>query len=260
MTFDLALNTSHRASGLGYIATGGRALFPVVFWMLIDVAAVALAIVLARLLRVALSTAPAGRVVVRGLGRMVESSTAVVSAYSPARRAGFYTVFALIWVVVLVVLSWPLLATITQMMDSSVGAVIDTSVLGSRHETYQNVCTWAGATAMLVLLAGWLVTFRPFGGDSGVGPGLRLYSAAGLGIVVLAAVVTTGPWQLLWNNQSEPITYDGRHAFVVTEDADRLYLWVAEPPGGRSVVVESEDPRLDRSALGVQQRIFDDVE
>ena len=260
IAFDLALHVPSRTSPVGYIATGGRALFPAAVWMVVDVSLIVAGIRIVKALRFVLSMAQRGRTLVRGLEHTLDSFRAIVTGYDPVGRATLYIVIAVAGVSGLVALSWPLLSTITQLIESPVGFVIDTSILGSSHETYLNVCLWSGATVTLTLIVGWFGTFRPFTRHPGASPSLSLYRAVGLGVVVLAAAVTTAPWRLLWNNQSEPVTYEGTRDFVVGEDVDRLYLWVAEPPGGRAVGVPSDDPGLDRSVVWEQQRIFDPVE
>ncbi|MDA1092559.1 MAG: hypothetical protein O3A25_04730 [Acidobacteria bacterium] len=71
----------------------------------------------------------------------------------------------------------------------------------------------------------------------------KIVSAAA---VACALLLQVAPWSLVWVNDSEPVTYNGRAAFLVSDQADRLVLWVVQPPGGMALTVSADDPGVVR--------------
>ena len=258
MTFHLALQIPSIPAPDEAVILGARAMIPAVFWMLLDVVAVAIALGLIRLLIAAVRTTARGRAVHdRSRHRLAELARRVAAA-DPVSTATTFGVAAVTAVLALGRFAWPLFAAIEQMIEQPPGTVIDTSILGTANEGFHNLVSWAGATLALCVGVGCILIFRA-SATAEARPIVTVFKVVSAAAVVCALLIPIVPWRLVWISDGEEVTYAGRRAFIVSERADRLSLWVVVPPGGMAVNVAADDPGLDRQGAAPLEKIFDPV-
>lgn len=86
-------------------------------------------------------------------------------------------------------------------------------------------------------------------------PTVRLMKWGAATVAALAIVSAVLPYRLLWHSRFEPVTFAGRHAYVLGETANELLLYVpaTERP---HLIVASQDPRVERLPERFVEPIF----
>lgn len=259
MTFNLALRIPSIPSVADSLILGGRAMIPVAFWMLLDGAAVAVVLGAFRLVAPLVKSWSFGTGHRRPSEGLTARITRRVTTADATLRASTFGLAAVASVAVLAWFSWPLFSAIGQMVEQPPGTMTDTAILGTANETYHTVCSWGGATVALGVGAGWVAVFRPLQPSADNRGVIRLFKIVSAAAVACALLLQVAPWSLVWVNDSEPVTYNGRAAFLVSDQTDRLVLWVVQRPGGMALTVSADDPGVVRQQTVARQNIFDDA-
>jgi hypothetical protein len=92
-----------------------------------------------------------------------------------------------------------------------------------------------------------------------MGPGVvRLMKATTVVMILVAAVFMVTPYRLLWHNESELVAFEGRKAFIIARNPPDLFLYIPTAPEESHVVVNENDPRIERGPDRVMADIFEE--
>jgi hypothetical protein len=151
--------------------------------------------------------------------------------------------------------SWRLLSVIVQLIANGPAAGVDTSVLSQSERPYVRLVAQVGVLLLLGLFTIWVSLF-PWLRQRGADPWMvHLFRLRSLAAILAILLMFTVPWRLVWNNMREPVSLDGQSAFVLTEDASRVVIYV---PGKMPLEIIPGDPRLVRPDPSRLQTIFPD--
>ena len=153
------------------------------------------------------------------------------------------------------IVSWRLLSVIVQLIANGPAAGVDTSVLTPSERPYGLLVYQLGVVVLVGLYAIWLLLFQWLqhrGADPWMVHVFRLRSLAAILAILL---LLTAQWRLVWNNMREPVSFDGQSAFVMTEDASRIVIYM---PGKMPIEIAPDDPKLVRPDRARRESIFAD--
>ena len=151
--------------------------------------------------------------------------------------------------------AWRLLSVIVQLIVNGPAAGVDTSILSQSERPYHLLVGNVGVVLLLGLFTIWLWLFswlQQRGADPWM---LRVFRLRSLAAILAILLLFTAPWRLVWNNMREPVSFEGQSAFVLTEDASRVVIYV---PGEMPLETTPDDPKLVRPNRASRQSIFPD--
>ena len=225
----LGIPPSYTPTRSDFLVLGIRALIP----LLIFTVAGAILVVIARYL-------------VRGVGWLLHRSTAIgktvdtaraeirgswVGAWQKLDATTVADLFLLVAVVVGVGALVPYRRLLAGMVTSDSSALLNSTLRGS--------FTIVQALVLAALIVGWRSVYRYLRRRGELTPRVALSRWVGLAWIVTLLLVTTMPWQLVWNLDAERVLLDGRRGYLVLETATAALVY--DPQAGETVVRSLED-------------------
>jgi hypothetical protein len=250
--FNRALDLPATEAFVDYFVFGYRAMFgPAAFLSVSAIGTIIGLTILALLARVGTVIWP--RHPLGHLSKKLSGSLLKLAGTHERTLAQVFSFAATAAVVIYVGVAWRLLAVIVQLVVNGPAAGVDISVLTPAQRPYVLFVVEFGSVLLLGLGAAWVALFSWLVRRRADPLTIHVFRLRSLVAIISILVIIVAPWRLVWDNRREPVSFDGRSAFVMREDSSRVLLYM---PGSSSFEVSPADPRLVRSDPSARRSVF----
>ena len=251
LIFNRALDLRFTEGFADYFVVGYRAMIgPTAFVSTLALVTIIGLAVLALLIRLATVVSP--RHPLRQLSHnFMMPIRRTLAATHDRTLARAFSIAAGVAVLIYVAVAWRLLAVVILLVANGPAAGIDTSVLS--ESSYLVYVSQFGSVLLLGLAVVWMSLFSRLVRRRADPLLIHVFRLRSLAALVALMVILVAPWRLVWDSRREPVSFDGRAAFILHEDSSRALLY---RPGNVPFEVSAGDSRLVRPNPTDRQSIF----
>jgi len=121
---------------------------------------------------------------------------------------------------------------------------VDVAILAPEYADYHMLRKQLFSILILALAVAAGIVFPYLGPRMSI-RAVRIMKAATLVMILATAVVMVYPYRLLWHSEFQQVEFEGRKAFVVSENPPDLLLYIPTRPEESRLVVQENDPRIE---------------